>query len=116
MSAGRRSRRKGANGEREFRDLMRTFGFTVERTGRSARHTKDDLGHDLVGVHIEVKRREKLCIPQWMRQSRTDAGPNRVPTVAHRRNNEEWLMTVPATWLLGLLARYNVDVTTKGDS
>ena len=76
-------REKGKRGERDFRDLLRAYGYAAERDG-----TKDgDLKGDLPpGFHFEVKFCETLKIPQWVAQSYGDAKPGEIPVVAFRRS------------------------------
>lgn len=97
---GKPSREKGARGERDFRDLLRRYGFYARRDGR----LDDDLQHDVDGVHFEVKRCERLEIPKWLEQAKRDAGA-RVPAVAFRRNHDIWRVVVPAEHYLELLNR-----------
>jgi len=56
---GRSSQRKGADGERELANILREHGYTVERGGSLSFGEAPDLT-GLPGVHIEVKRRERL--------------------------------------------------------
>lgn len=94
---GLTSRRKGASAEREFRDVLRTFGFKAYRDGR----LDADLAHNVPGVHIEVKRRETLAIPAWCRQAERDSR-GLVAVVAFRRSREPWRVVVPADEYLRL--------------
>ena len=51
----------------------------------------------LPGVHVEVKRVERLNIEDAMSQARRDSQRSgRVPIVAHRKNHCEWLITMTA--------------------
>lgn len=51
----------------------------------------------LPGVHVEVKRVERLNIEDAMAQARRDSQKSgRVPIVAHRKNHCEWLITMAA--------------------
>ena len=93
------SRNKGKRGELEVRDIIRRHDFDADRDGR----LDDDLRHNVEGYHFEAKRCETLRIPQWMQQAKRDAG-NRIPIIAHRRNNEEWLGTMPLDDIVRLLA------------
>lgn len=95
---GKSSRRKGAYGEREVRDILRAHGFTCERDGR----LDTDLKHDCDGYHLEVKRRETLAIPAWMRQARAESG-GKIPVVVYRRSREEWMAVLPFERLAHLL-------------
>lgn len=91
------SRRKGADAEREFRDVLRSHGFFAERDGR----LDADLAHDVPGVHFEVKRRERLEINEWISQAERDAG-GKTPVVAFRRSRQPWRVIVPADEYLRL--------------
>lgn len=87
----RRERQKGARGERDFRDLVRSFGFDCDRDGRLAA----DLRHGVQGVHFEVKRCESITAPKWIAQAEAEAG-GAVPVVAFRRSREPWRVIAPA--------------------
>ncbi len=88
-------RRKGAYGERELAELLRTLGVAAERSARNGVDRAEDVMHALVGVHIECKRVERLDLPGAMRQAIQAAG-RKVPTVWHRRSREPWLVTLRA--------------------
>lgn len=46
----------------------------------------------LPGVHIEVKRTERLDLYGALDQARRDAKPGKLPIVVHRRNNCRWVV------------------------
>lgn len=69
---GKSSQRKGANGERELAALLREHGYPVERGGSLSFGEVPDLT-GLPGVHIEVKRVERLNVPEAMKQAMRDA-------------------------------------------
>ena len=50
----------------------------------------------LPGVHVEVKRVERLNVPEAMQQAVRDAARFRdgMPALFHRRNRQPWLVTV----------------------
>ena len=50
----------------------------------------------LPGIHIEVKRVERLNVPEAMRQAVRDAErfQDGMPALFHRRNRQPWLVTV----------------------
>jgi Holliday junction resolvase len=99
VSSGRRSRRKGANGEREVRDLIRRFGFAAVRDGRF----DGDINHDIPGTWVEVKRRETASVWAWFEQAQRDAGRRGlVPFVFFRRSKSPWLVLMPAEEALRL--------------
>ena len=93
--AGRSSQRKGADGERELAALRREYGYQVERGGSLSFGDVPDLT-GLRGVHIEVKRVERLNVPEAMKQAVSDAEKfhDGVPALFHRRSREPWLVTM----------------------
>ena len=95
---GRRSRQKGARGEREVRDVLRAHGFEARRDGR----LDDDLDHNLDGWHLEVKRREQYQLDSWWKQAVDDAGDRR-PVVVFRKSNDEWKVVLRLTDFLATL-------------
>jgi Holliday junction resolvase len=95
------SRTKGKVGEREFAELCREHGHSdVRRSVQYAGRVEDSA--DLVGlpgVHVEVKRVERLNIEDAMAQAVRDSGsgsPPRIPIVAHRKNRGKWMVTMLA--------------------
>lgn len=92
---GKRSRRRGKDGERELSHKLRTYGFDCRRGQQyhGGGDSPDVVG--LPGIHIECKRVEKLQIETAMNQSRQDArGTGDIPVVMHRRNREGWKVTM----------------------
>ena len=92
---GKSSQRKGANGERELAALLREYGYSIERGGSLSFGEVPDLT-GLPGVHIEVKRVERLNVPEAMKQAARDAERfhDGAPTLFHRRSREPWLVTM----------------------
>ena len=91
---GRSARNKGAGAERELARLIRdNYGYEVHR-GKVFYKESDIVGLD--GIHMEVKRVEKLNVSKVMKQAIEEAEKRQdgVPTVFHRRNNEGWLVTM----------------------
>lgn len=88
------SKRKGAAGEREFAKVCREHGYEARR-GQQYNGLEGEDVVGLPGVHIEVKRVERLNIEEAMAQSKADA-QGKIPIVAHRKNNCEWLITMRA--------------------
>lgn len=90
--SGRKSRDKGARGEREFAAKLRELGFDAERGAqRSGSPDSPDVKSSLKWAHFEVKRRESLSLYPAMQQAVEECG-DKVPVVAHRRNRKEWLV------------------------
>ena len=89
------SREKGKAGEREFAGVCRDNGYDVRRSVQYAGRTEDSA--DLVGlpgVHVEVKRVERLVLDDAMDQAVRDHKADRLPIVAHRRNRGRWMVTM----------------------
>lgn len=89
------SRAKGAAGEREFSKLCRDKGYSNVRRGQqfSGLEGEDVVGLD--GIHVEVKRVEKLNIENALQQAERDRN-GKMPIVAHRKNKEDWKITMRA--------------------
>lgn len=87
-------RDKGANGERELSKILRENGFETRRGQQycGAGGDPDVIGLD--GIHIEVKRVEKLNIEKAMEQAINDHKEGTKPTVFHRKNRKPWLVTM----------------------
>ena len=98
---GRSSQRKGADGERELAALLHQYGHEVRRGGSLSYGSLPDL-YGLPGVHIEVKRVERLNITEAMKQAERDAErfKDGFPAVFHRWNRGERLVTMRlANWV-----------------
>ena len=94
------SQKKGAQGERELAKLLEEEGYPMERGGACFGTVPDLVG--LPGIHVEVKRVERLNVSEAMRQAERDADRflDGAPTVFHRRNREPWLVTMRfSDWL-----------------
>ena len=100
--------RKGADGERELAAMLRDEGYNIERGGTQSYGTVPDLC-GLPGVHIEVKRVEKLNILEAMKQSMRDAErfKDGAPTLFHRKSRSPWLVTMLFTDWIKLFRRAN---------
>lgn len=89
--------KKGKRGELEFAALLREFGYEARRSQQYAGLGGDeDLAHDVPGLHIEVKRREALSLPQSLKQATRDAKAGTIPVIAHRPNRAGWMITMDA--------------------
>ena len=89
---GRHSKRKGADAEKELAELlMRSWGVVLAARGHGR-----DVVSSLPGVHIEVKRVERLDVPGALRQAARDAG-GRIAVLAHRSSRQPWLVTLELT-------------------
>ena len=94
------SRQKGARGEREAAELLRSYGFDAKR-GVQYQGGPDspDVKCDALGYHVEIKRVERLVLDDAIKQARNESG-GKPYLVLHKRNRGEWLVTIPADqWL-----------------
>lgn len=101
------SREKGKRGEREFVKVCRDNGYDCRRGQQyNGLDGQDVVG--LPGIHIEVKRVERLNIEEAMAQSLRDTKEGEIPIVAHRKNNCEWLITMKAEDWFSLYREWEV--------
>ena len=89
------SRDKGKRGERELASKLKEYGYECRRGQQycGANGDADVIG--LPGIHIECKRVERLNIYDAISQAKADAREGEIPCVFHRKNNCEWLVTMP---------------------
>lgn len=88
------SRNKGAAGERELSKILKEYGYETRRGQQFCGANGDADVVGLEGIHIECKRVERLNISDAMSQSISDARQGEIPVVMHRKNHEEWLVTM----------------------
>ena len=91
---GKKSREKGARGERELTGVLRGHGYDCRRGQQFCGANGDADVVGLPGVHIECKRVERLDLYGAAEQSRRDARAGELPVVMHRKNNCDWLVTM----------------------
>lgn len=91
---GKMSRDKGKRGELELAKLLRQHGYDARRGQQFSGANGDPDVVGLPGIHIEVKRVEKLNLYKAMQQAENDAREGEAPAVFHRRNGEYWLVTM----------------------
>ena len=88
------SRAKGAAGERELSNKLKEYGFETRRGQQFCGANGDADVVGLPGVHIECKRVEKLDLEKAYTQAVNDAKENEIPIVFHRKNREQWKITM----------------------
>lgn len=90
------SKQKGKRGELELANKLKEYGYDCRRTaqynGKELESKADVVG--LPGIHIEVKRVEKLNIHDAIQQAIRDCKGNESPAVFHRKNGTTWLVTM----------------------
>lgn len=93
------SKQKGARFERILAGIFREYGFSdARRTAQYCGNTGD--ASDVVGlpgIHVEAKHQENMRLYDWIEQARRDAeanGKGLLPTVFHKKNNHDILVTM----------------------
>ncbi len=116
------SRQKGARAEREVRDLFREQGYTQARRGQQfagGADSPDVIIPELAWLHVESKMVEALNIYDAMRQSVRDSGvvdiPGKMPTVFHRRNKEDWHVTLRVEDFFKFLKHYHAALASPAN-
>ncbi|MGM9628986.1 MAG: hypothetical protein ACI3V4_13020 [Faecousia sp.] len=114
--SGKSSQRKGADGERELAAIFREHGYDCTRGGSLSFGEVPDLS-GLPGIHIEVKRVEKLNVGEAMEQSIRDSERmcDGVHALFHRRNRKPWLVTMRLEDWLMLYGQNPHKTLTKGN-
>lgn len=88
------SRNKGASGERELSNILKSYGFDTRRGQQYCGSNGDADVVGLPGYHIECKRVESLNLSKAMQQSINDSKEGEIPIVVHRKNREKWNVTI----------------------
>ena len=88
------SRNKGVAGERELAYKLKELGYDCRRGQQYSGANGDADVVGIPGIHIECKRVERLNLYDAMTQSMSDAREGETPTVFHRKNHKEWLVTL----------------------
>jgi Holliday junction resolvase len=99
----RHSRQKGLAGEREVARAWQAAGFEVRGLEGGGDHLIV-CRRGLV-LHSEVKRAERLKLPEWLRQLEAEAPPGSVPVLTFRQNHTEWTAALPLAELIELVRR-----------
>lgn len=91
---GKGARDKGGRAERKVRDMLRTIyppelRKNVQRVPMSgAGYIKGDVAdNNDVDFCYEVKNQETLCLPDWWRQAKSQAGATRTPVLVVTKNH-----------------------------
>ena len=97
INMGAFSRNKGKRGELECAaELNEILPHANARRGKQfsgGDESPDVVAPGLKGLWIEVKRREKLRLREWVDVAADQAG-DLCPVVAHKKNGEGWLITI----------------------
>ena len=90
------SREKGKKGERQVCSIAKEEGYNAYRSQQFSGH-KEKGDPDILGlphIHSEVKWRQNINIQDALNQAKEDCSDGNIPVVFHRRNNEDWKVTM----------------------
>ena len=108
-------KQKGKRGELELVRKLKEYGFDTRRSvqynGKAEDGQADLVG--LNGIHIEVKRTERLNLYDAMAQAKHDAKGGALPTVFHRKNDCKWLVVMELDDWMELYKEYFETVVGK---
>ena len=99
---GKMSQKKGRNGELEIVRIFQANGIDAQ-PGQAVSYGATPDVVNIPGVHPEIKRVERLNVPEAMAQAVRDSEKFRdgVPVLFHRRNRQDWLCTMRMTdWMI----------------
>lgn len=89
------SKSKGARFERQLAKMLRDYGYDASRTAQycgKTGHAADVIG--LPHIHIEAKHQEQMRLYDWMAQAVRDSQSGTIPTVIHKQNGKDVLVTM----------------------
>jgi len=105
------SKAKGARGERELSSKLKEYGYNTRRGQQYCGANGDADVVGLEGIHIECKRVEKLNLYDAVAQATADAKKEEMPTVFHRKDNCQWLVTMKLDDWIKLYKQYGLPFT-----
>lgn len=88
------SREKGKRGELEAAKVLREYGYNTRRGVQYCGANGDADVVGLPGIHLEIKRTERLNLDKAYEQSVRDARDDEVPVVMHRKNRSQWMVSM----------------------
>lgn len=96
---GRSSKRKGKRGELEVANLLKAAGFEKAQRTAQCKGKTGQAGdvEGLPGIHIEVKRVERLNLKAAYQQAVHDSKENSnndIPAIFHRQSHGPWMVTL----------------------
>lgn len=104
------SRRKGLVGEREVADLFESWAWEVRGLEGSgdwlaflSTANRQVMPCVPLSLHVEVKRQERLRLPEWIAQAKAEAPSGVPPVVVFRQNRTEWVAALPLANLLEVI-------------
>lgn len=99
---GASSRNKGLGGEREVARMFSEAGLPPRALEESGDHLVVCAGG--FTLHSEVKRQERLRLPEWIEQAEAEAPAGTIAVVTFRQSYRHWYSTLQTADLIRLLA------------
>lgn len=87
------SRQKGKRGELEIVHKLSEYGYDCRRGQQYCGSNGDADVVGVPGLHIEIKRVERLNVENALKQAESDCKAG-IPIVMHRANGEKWKVTI----------------------
>lgn len=81
--------------------IFQSAGFEVRGLEASGDHLV--ACRDGLILHSEVKRHERIRLPEWLRQAAEEAPAGAVPVVSFRQSRGEWYVAMRLAELVELL-------------
>jgi Holliday junction resolvase len=104
---GKASREKGKRGERELASILSgEYGYKARRGQQYSGANGDADVVGLPGLHIEVKRVERLNVQDAVDQAKRDRKEGELAAVFHRKNNCDWNVTMPLTHFMAIYCEW----------
>lgn len=103
---GKMQRDKGKRGERELARILRDYGYECRRGQQFCGSSGDADVVGLPGIHIEVKRTERLNLYDALTQAGSDSRPGEIPVVFHRRNDCKWVCILSLDDFMNIYGEY----------
>ncbi len=109
-----KTRAKGVNGEREVANVWKAHGLEVRGLEGSGDHlvirpramlSGGYVAPEAITIHSEVKRHERLRLPEWLAQAAAEAPAGTIPVVSFRQSRGRWYACLPLEDLAELVAR-----------
>ncbi len=104
------TRRKGLDAEREVAAVWEAHGLEVRNLEGTGDHlviggARTNRVPPAIMLHSEVKRQERLKLPEWLKQACAECPSGAIPVVSFRQNQGEWFACLRLADLAELVAR-----------
>ena len=110
-------KQKGNRFERQLAGMLRDYGYDCRRGQQFCGANGDADVEGLPFIHIEAKHVEKMRLYDWMEQAKRDSkGSGKLPTVFHKKNHAEVLVTMRFEDWMQVYKEYEASMSMKGEN